>query len=309
MSRFLKEAGFFMSKSTVKYQVILHVIVLVWGLTGILGDEITLSSSKIVFFRTGIAFVSLVLAGFFIKSKQKLSLQRITYIMIIGVIVGLHWFTFFQAIKVSTVSIGVVCMSMTTLFVSILEPIIFKRKISVSEIVISIFILIGIVIIFGFEIQYVTGIIFGLTSAFLAALFSVLNGKLIKTTSPFSITKYEMLGAVIVSFGIVSYNSEVNSSLFDATNADWIMLVILGIVCTTIAFMLSVWVMKFLSPFTVSISINMEPIYTIVIAIILNPLKEQMSVGFYVGGLIIISAIFTNAYLKKIKRKKIPISD
>lgn len=298
-----------MSKSTVKYQVILHVIVLVWGLTGILGDEITLSSSKIVFFRTGIAFVSLVLAGFFIKSKQKLSLQRITYIMIIGVIVGLHWFTFFQAIKVSTVSIGVVCMSMTTLFVSILEPIIFKRKISVSEIVISIFILIGIVIIFGFEIQYVTGIIFGLTSAFLAALFSVLNGKLIKTTSPFSITKYEMLGAVIVSFGIVSYNSEVNSSLFDATNADWIMLVILGIVCTTIAFMLSVWVMKFLSPFTVSISINMEPIYTIVIAIILNPLKEQMSVGFYVGGLIIISAIFTNAYLKKIKRKKIPISD
>lgn len=298
-----------MSKSTVKYQVILHVIVLVWGLTGILGDEITLSSSKIVFFRTGIAFVSLVLAGFFIKSKQKLSLQRITYIMIIGVIVGLHWFTFFQAIKVSTVSIGVVCMSMTTLFVSILEPIIFKRKISVSEIVISIFILIGIVIIFGFEIQYVTGIIFGLTSAFLAALFSVLNGKLIKTTSPFSITKYEMLGAVIVSFGIVSFNSEVNSSLFDATNADWIMLVILGIVCTTIAFMLSVWVMKFLSPFTVSISINMEPIYTIVIAIILNPLKEQMSVGFYVGGLIIISAIFTNAYLKKIKRKKIPISD
>lgn len=298
-----------MSKSTVKYQVILHVIVLVWGLTGILGDEITLSSSKIVFFRTGIAFGSLVLAGFFIKSKQTLNLQRIVYIVLVGVIVGLHWFTFFQAIKVSTVSIGVVCMSMTTLFVSILEPVIFKRKIALSEIVISIFILIGIVIIFGFEIQYVTGIIFGLVSAFLAALFSVLNGKLIKTTSPFSITKYEMLGAVLVSFGIVSFNNEVNVSLFEATNKDWIMLVILGIVCTTVAFMLSVWVMKFLSPFTVSISINMEPIYTIVIAIILNPLKEQMSVGFYAGGLIIITAIFTNAYLKKIKRKKIPISD
>ena len=298
-----------MSKSTVKYQLILHIIVLVWGLTGILGDEIILSSSKIVFFRTGIAFVSLLLVGFFMKSIARLSFKKLMYIIFVGIIVGLHWFTFFHSIKVSAISIGVVCMSMTTLFVSILEPIIFKRKISVSEIVISVFILIGIIIIFGFEVQYVKGILFGLTSAFLAALFSVLNGKLIKTTSPFIITKYEMLGAVLVCIVIMAFHGEIDNSLFEATNKDWVLLVILGIVCTTVAFLLSVWVMKFLSPFTVSISINMEPIYTIIIAVILNPLKEQMSVGFYAGGFVIISAIFTNAYLKKIKRQKIPISN
>jgi len=295
-----------MSKN-IKYQFILHTIVLVWGLTGILGDEINLSSSKIVFFRTLIAFTSLLLAGFFIKSISRLTPIKIFYILGVGVIVGLHWFTFFHAIKVSTVSIGVVCMSMTTLFVSFLEPIFFKRKIALSEIVISLFILIGIIIIFGFEIQYIKGIVFGLISAFLAALFSVLNGKLIKTVSPFLITKIEMLGALLVSFIILLFFSEINSKLFEISSNDWALLFVLGIVCTTVAFLVSVWVMKFLSPFTVSISINMEPIYTIIIAVLLNPSKEKMSIGFYIGGMIIIASIFTNAYLKKRKRKKITI--
>jgi len=295
-----------MSKSF-KYQFILHIIVLVWGLTGILGDEIELSSSKIVFFRTLIAFSSLLLAGFFIKSVGKLSPKKILYILGVGVVVGLHWFTFFHSIKISTVSIGVVCMSMTTLFVSILEPLLFKRKIALSEIVISLFILVGIVIIFGFEVQYVKGIVFGLISAFLAALFSVLNGKLIKTTSPFLITKIEMLGALLISFIILLIFSEANVILFKVSSFDWVLLVILGIVCTTIAFMLSVWVMKFLSPFTVSISVNMEPIYTIIIAVLLNPTKEKMSWGFYIGGFVIIASIFTNAYLKKRNRKKITV--
>ena len=292
---------------TAKYQFILHLIVLVWGLTGILGDEIQLPSSKIVFFRTLIAFSSLLLVGLFIKSKNTLNWQKVLQIIGVGIIVGLHWFTFFHSIKLSTVSIGVVCMSMTTLFVSFLEPIFFKRKIEVNEIIISIFILIGIVIIFGFEIQYVSGIVFGLTSAFLAALFSVLNGKLIKTTSSFLITKYEMLGALFVMVFILGYYNELNSAIFNVTINDWILLLVLGIICTTVAFMLSVWVMKFLSPFTVSISVNMEPIYTIIIAVIIHPDKEKMSLGFYIGGLIIIGAIFTNAYLKKRNRKKIAV--
>jgi len=282
-----------------KHQLILHLIVLIWGLTGILGDHINLSSSKIVFFRTLIAFVSLLFIGFFIKQSKKLTLAKILKISGVGVIVGLHWFTFFYSIKVSTVSIGVVCMSLTTLFVALIEPIIFKRKISTTEIFISIFILVGIIIIFGFEFKYVEGILVGVLSALMAAVFSVLNGSLIQTVSPFSITKYEMLGAALVSLFIVFLSGGLNSSLLDVSFDDSMSLLFLGLVCTTAAFMISVWVMKFLSPFTVSVSINMEPIYTIIIAVLLAPEKEKMTLGFYLGGAVIIGAIFTNAYLKR----------
>jgi drug/metabolite transporter (DMT)-like permease len=303
-----------------KYQFILHLIVLVWGITGILGDYIDLPSinsgflqsnlgisSKIVFFRTGIALATLLLIGLFIKKGKTLTNKQILKLTLIGGIVGLHWVTFFYAIKISTISIGVVCMSMSTLFTSFLEPIIFKRKLAISEIVISFFILAGILIIFGFEFKYKLGILSGLISAFLAALFTVLNGKLIKDTSSFKITKFEMLGACLVALIVAYFSGEVGNQLFTMTTTDLTMLLILGIICTTVAFMVSVWVMKFVSPFTVSISINMEPIYTIIIAIILVPEKEKMSLGFYIGGLIIIGSIFTNAYLKKRKRQKLKL--
>ena len=285
--------------SKYKHQLILHIIVLVWGLTGILGDHINLSSSKIVFFRTFIAFLSLFLIGLFIRKAKRLTLTQILKISGVGVIVGLHWFTFFYSIKVSTVSIGVVCMSLTTLFVALIEPIIFKRKISATEILISVFILIGIVIIFGFEFRYVEGILVGVFSALMAAIFSVFNGQLIKSVSSFSITKFEMLGATLVSVCIVFLSGELNSDLIKVSFDDSMLLLFLGLVCTTAAFMISVWVMKFLSPFTVSVSINMEPIYTIIIAVLLAPEKEKMTIGFYLGGAVIIGAIFTNAYLKR----------
>ncbi len=285
-----------------KHQLILHIIVLVWGLTGILGDHINLTSSKIVFYRTVIALISLVFIGLFIKQTKKLNFNQILRITGVGVIVGLHWFTFFYSIKVSTVSIGVVCMSLTTLFVALIEPILFKRKISTTEIFISIFILVGIIIIFGFEFKYVEGILVGMFSALMAATFSVINGRLIKTTSSFSITKYEMLGATLVSVLIMYFCGEINSNLIEVSLEDSILLLFLGLFCTTAAFMISVWVMKFLSPFTVSVSVNMEPIYTIIIAVLLAPEKEKMTLGFYLGGAVIIGAIFTNAYLKR-KRK------
>ncbi|MGV6860939.1 MAG: DMT family transporter [Putridiphycobacter sp.] len=292
--------------SKFKYQIILNVIVLIWGLTGILGDLITISASKIVFFRTLIAFISLLFFGLFIKSKTKVNLKQIGYLILIGFIVGFHWLTFFYAIKISTISIGVVCMSLSTLFTSFLEPIFFKRKISFTEVIISLFILVGIIMIFGFEFEYKIGILVGLTSAFLAALFTVLNGKLILKTSPFLITKYEMLGATLVMGLLLVLNQEFDANLFKVTLNDFGLLLILGVLCTSVAFLVSVWVMKHLSPFTVSLNINMEPIYTIIIAILMFPEKEKMSTGFYIGGTIIIGAIMINALLKKRISQKMP---
>lgn len=289
-----------------KYYIILHVIVLVWGITGILGDEISISADKITFFRTSISFLSLLLVGIFIKSENRLSRQQIFSILGTGVIVGLHWYCFFYSIKVSNVSIGVVCMSSSTLFTSILEPIIFKRSFSISELILSFAIIAGILVIFGFESQYSEGIIYGLLSAFFAALFTVINGRLIKNISSFKITKYEMLGGASTLFVILLISGKVDSHLFEVPSMDWVYLIVLGIVCTTVAFMVSVWVMKFVTPFTVSMSVNMEPIYTIIIALLIAGArgsdKEQMSPWFYLGGGIILLSIFANGYIKKRKK-------
>ncbi len=306
-----------MSKGKLKYQIILHLIVLIWGITGILGDYIDLDVSnafsfekreaivsfKIVFFRTAIASISLFVIGFFLKRTRQLSLKETRNLLLIGVIIGLHWFAFFYSIKISTISIGVVCMAMSTLFTSILEPVLFKRKVASSEILISIGVIVGIVIIFGFEFKYYLGIFLGLLSAFFASLFTVLNGRLIQTIPSFKITKYEMTGAFLFSAMALLVFDQLDIELFYISNTNWTYLIILALICTTFAFMVSVWVMKFVSPFTVSVSINMEPIYTIIIAVILNPAKEKMSFGFYIGGAIILISIFTNAYLKKRVRK------
>ncbi len=293
-----------MSKQ-VKYQIILHLIVLIWGLTGILGDMISLNAIKIVFFRTLIAYLSLELLSVFFTKKQKLSKKQIVTLIGVGIIVGLHWLTFFYAIKISAISIGVVCMSISTLFTSFLEPIFFKRRLSMSEIIISLFILLGIVLIFGFEIQYKTGIIIGLISAFLAALFTVLNGKLIHYLPSLKITKYEMLGALIVALFFIVSTNNLNKELFNINFFDFSLLLFLGIVCTSLAFLISVWVMNHLTPFTVSLSVNMEPVYTIIIAVMLFPNQEKMSVGFYIGGSIIMTSIFINSLIRSNPNSKI----
>ena len=286
-----------------RYYVILHLVVLVYGFTGILGDQINLPAEKITFFRVGISFFSLLVVGLFVRNQKPLTGKNIIQLILVGCIVGIHWYTFFHAIKVSNVSIALVCMASSPLFTSILEPIFFKRKFIASEFILGLTIIVGIAIIFGFEGQYYKGIFFGLTAAFLAALFTVLNGQLITKISSFSITKYEMLGALIMLSGVLFFSNQLEMRMFSIERFDWICLTSLGVVCTTIAFMVSVWVMKFVTPFTVSMSINMEPIYAIIIALIIDhyngTTKEQMTSGFYFGAIIIITSIFLNGYLKK----------
>lgn len=286
-----------------KYYIILHIIVLVWGFTGILGNLISVDADVITFIRTAISFASLLLLGIFLKNERLPSRKQLLTLLGVGAIIGVHWVTFFYAIKASTVSVGVVCMSSTTLFTSILEPLVFKRKFMVSELLLSFLIIAGIVIIFGFETNYYVGIISSLISAFLAATFTVINGKLIKNISPFQITKYEMLGGSLVVLIMLASTGKLSAEHFQLTQMDWVYLLILGIICTTVAFMVSVWVMKYVTPFTVSMSVNMEPIYTVLIVLLIDAYngtnEEHMSWGFYLGACIIIAAIFINAYLKK----------
>lgn len=300
------------NKSSIQDYVKLHAVILVWGFTGILGKVITIPSVSIVWYRTLIAFVSLILFLWFKKQAISIAKNDLLKYLGTGIIVALHWFFFFEALKVSTVSVTLATLASATLFTSILEPLFFKKKLVPYEIIFGFIVIGGLMMIFQFETKYHLGIIYSLISAFCASLFTTLNGIFVAGGGkPINITMYEMLGAVLVIslylFGVGSLNVETLGLFNNGTQNFWLdlfYLLILGIICTSIAFAISVDVMKKLSPFTVSISINMEPIYAIILALIFFGEEEQMSTGFYIGTALVMSTIFGNGIMKRLYKNK-----
>lgn len=219
--------------------------------------------------------------------------------------VGLHWVLFFHAIKISTVSVALVTISSLTLFTSILEPIINRKRISIADIIIGIVIIFGIYLVFKFEFQYLWGIICGLSCALCASLFSILNAREVKNSSPITITFYEMVGACIFVSLILLFKGDGWMALHLDSTSDIIYLLILGVICTSFAYVLGVMVMKELSAFTVALTTNLEPIYGIIFALLIFGQKEEMSLGFYYGAAIILGAVFLYPVLKaKLEQKK-----
>jgi len=287
----------------------LHAVILVWGFTGILGKVISISSVSIVWYRTLIAVVSLGVFMYFRNNSFKLSLKTLGQYLGVGVIVALHWVFFFEALKVSTVSVTLATLASATLFTSLLEPLFFRKKIVAYEIIFGLVVIGGLLLIFSFETKYQLGIMYSLFSAFCASLFTTLNGIFVsKGGLSTQITMYEMLGAVVIITIYLAAIGQINIETLGLMNngmesfyLDLIYLLILGVICTSIAFVISVDVMKKLSPFTVSISINMEPIYAIILALLFFGESERMSWGFYVGAAMVMSTIFGNGLMKKLK--------
>ncbi|TDQ76693.1 DMT family transporter [Sphingobacterium yanglingense] len=277
--------------------LILHFTVLIWGFTGVLGDLITVSALHLVWYRVLIA--ALTLFVYFKLSKQKLvvSWSKILRFLGVGMIVGLHWVCFFHAIKISTVSVTLVTLSSLTLFTAILEPLFNRKTIAIGDVIVGMVIIFGIYLIFKFEFQYWQGIIFGLSAALCASLFSILNAKMVKQDSPTIITFYEMIGAFIGVSIIMLLSGQFTAEMV-LSSSDWVYLLLLGSVCTAFAYVLGVAVMKELSAFTVALTTNLEPVYGILLAIVILGHKETMSIGFYFGAVIILGAVFLYPLLK-----------
>lgn len=277
--------------------LILHFTVLIWGFTGILGDLITVSAIHLVWYRVLIAAISLYI--YFILTGKSLAVDRgrLIQFLLVGGVVGLHWVLFFHAIKISTVSVTLVTLSAVTLFTAILEPIVNRKKISIADVTVGLVIIFGIYLIFKFEIQYLWGIIYGLSCAFCASIFSILNARMVKKSSPTLITFYEMLGAFLWLSLFMLFTGDFNAEMWLSTS-DWGYLLLLGVVCTALAYALGVAVMKELSAFTVALTTNMEPVYGIILALLIFGEKETMSTGFYLGAVIVLTAVFIYPYLK-----------
>lgn len=282
---------------------LLHLTVLIWGFTGILGALIEVSAIYLVWYRVLIASISLFL--YFKLNGKPLRIPRKQAVIyaLTGGLVGLHWLLFFHSIKVSTVSVSLVCLSSVTLFTSILEPLIKGKKISLAEVIAGCLIITGIYLIFTFESDYTAGIIYGLSCALMASLFSIINSQLMRTGHAGTISLYEMSGAFFWITLFMGITGKLDAHLWLNSN-DMIYLLLLGTICTAAAYVAGVAVMKELSAFTVALVTNLEPVYGIILAWIFFGQNEKMSWGFYLGAVIVLGAVFLFPYFKKAIEKQ-----
>ncbi len=284
----------------IKYHFLLHFIVFIWGFTGILGKLIALDAYQIVWFRVLFALLFLFIV-FLILKRPMLLETRYDYLKVmgVGIIVAIHWLTFYQAIQLSTASFGILCLSTSTLHVTWLEPLIMKRPFSVIECFFSLLIILGIYYVSDeLKPAEYKALIYGLSSAFFAALFSVLNARLVQKTPAYKITLYEMVAAFLFLSAVLIARQDMNADLFNLTLSDFLWLLFLGIICTSFAFLISIELANRLGAYTVSLSINLEPVYTMFLAVVLLHEDKVLGSRFYYGALLIIIVVVLNALVK-----------
>ncbi|WP_339611361.1 DMT family transporter [uncultured Planktosalinus sp.] len=282
----------------------LHFIVFIWGFTAVLGALITLEATPLVWFRMLIACVLIYFYVLWKRIKLKYPPFVLAGFFIAGFIIALHWITFFAAIKESNVSITLAILSTGAFFTSLLEPLFYRRKIIWYEVLFGVFVILGLYIIFEVETQYLTGILLALSSSFLSALFSVINGKFAVKYPATSISFWELLFGTLCITVFFLIAGRFDISFFSLTGTDWIYLFILASACTAYAFIASVHVMKWIKPYTVMLTINLEPVYGILLALLILGNTEYMSSQFYYGAIVIIATVILNGIIKTSKKRK-----
>jgi drug/metabolite transporter (DMT)-like permease len=284
----------------------LHFLVIIAGFTAILGELITLDAIHLVWYRMSIGAVLMLVYILAKKTPLRIPLKVLFSLSVAGVIIALHWITFFAAINVSNISITLAMFSTGAFFASFIEPLFFKRKIIGYEILFGLIVIVGIVLITQTELKYILGIVLGISSALFSTLFAVLNGKFVQHYPPSIISFYEFIsGILFISIFLAFREDGFNHAFFQISSSDWVYLLILASVCTAYAFIVSVHVMKYITPYTVVLTYNLEPIYGIILALVFFPESETMRPMFYIGAGIIIFTVLLNAVFKNIKKTQI----
>jgi len=290
-----------------------HFLVFLWGFTSILGALIQLNSIQIVWHRMFIAYFLVGLYLFF-KKRKKFFIQKKYFVQlfIAGVLISSHWVAFFYAIKISGVSLTLSIMASGAFVTSLIEPIVFRRKLSLKELSYGSITLVGLIIIFRAEFDQYIGMSIAFLATILSVIFTLLNSKLVKEKlSPTSIAFYELfIGWFMLSVYLL-FDSDQMNSLFQFGKNDLILLLILGSICTAYAHVGSVKVMRNLSPFSFMIIINLEPVYAVILSLMFFGKNELMSFDFYIGFILILTAIFLDSLdkrktvIKKLTEKKL----
>lgn len=287
----------------------IHLAVILFGFTAILGDLIHLPAIILVWWRVLLTVISLLFFIHFGRNLRQLPISLLVRYLGIGVIIGLHWICFYGSLKLSNASICLICLSTTTFFTSIIEPILTKKNINKIEVFTGSLMIPGMILIVNnVDTGYFYGIIVGLLSALFAAIFSVLNKMYIHEADPYTMSFVELSGSwLFVSLVLIVmhiFGIYLNSYL-PATAIEWLWLIIFALVCTTLAQILTLKALKHLSAFTVSLTINLEPIYGIILAIIILYEHNTLNGMFYTGAAIIALSVFLYPIYLRIKSKSI----
>tara|TARA_Y100000815_G_scaffold275625_1_gene315309 strand:+ start:10437 stop:11342 length:906 start_codon:yes stop_codon:yes gene_type:complete len=283
-----------------------HVIVFIWGFTAVLGALISIGAIALVWYRMLIA--SVVIYGYIRYKKISLKAKKKTIftLCVAGILIALHWLAFFGAIKISNVSITLAMMSTGAFFTSILEPIFYKRKVIWYEIAFGLLVVCGLYIIFEVETRYTEGIIVALVATLLSSIFTLINGKVAQKHNPTMISFYELGAGVVFITMFLLVTSGFKDGFFNLPMMDWTYIIILATGCTAYAFIAAVKVMKHLTPYTVMLTTNLEPVYGIILAYLILGDSEQMQPQFYYGAILILATVIANGIFKN-KRRKRPI--
>ncbi len=289
--------------ATTKDYIQLHFLVFLWGFTAVLGKLVSIPSVEMVFYRTllaatGMAALILVVRGTFVVSKSDF-----IKIMLTGFIVAIHWLTFFGSGRVSNPSTSLVGFATCSFWAALIEPIAKRKKIQILEIGLGLVVIIGLYIIFADDFQYPLGMFLGIISGLTAAMFSVINSKLVVRVNAHTITFYEMASACVIIFLFfpLYQNTWADDGQLDLVPlwSDWIYIAIMAWVCSVYAYSVAINLTKKLSVFFIQLALNLEPVYGITLALIVFGDKEVMGWNFYAGTIIIISAVALYPILKK----------
>jgi drug/metabolite transporter (DMT)-like permease len=292
-----------MRNDNLKSYLSLHLIVFIWGFTAILGALITIQSEFLVWYR--MFFAAVFIAAFLALKKKsfKVAPKSLFKFIVVGLLIALHWIFFFEAIKVSTVSITLSVFSLGAFFASLLEPLFYGRRVLWYEVFFGLIIIAGLGLIMQVEINYWNGMLLALISIILGVLFTLMNGKLIANDDPSVISFYEFLaGFVFISIYFL-FQGSFTADFFTLSAKNWILILVLASICTAYAFTASVKVMRQLSPYTVMLTTNLEPVYGIVLAYFIIGGKEKMSTEFYIGAVVIVITVLLNGIIKHYKKE------
>jgi drug/metabolite transporter (DMT)-like permease len=266
----------------------LHAAVLLAGFTGVLGRLITINESLLVWYRMFFAVIALLLLSVFTGKIKWIPFRKMLPLLGIGSIIALHWVFFYGSVKYANVSVSLVCFSAIGFFSSLIDPLISKRKFELVEILLGLMVMFGVYLIFHFDQDFRLGIVMGIVSSFLASLFPIFNKSMVEKYDPDTITFYEMAGGwFMLNLFVPVYMQFMPSQNYLPGWNDLLWLIILSLLCTVLAFNLSVRALSRISPFTVNLSFNPEPVYGILLAFLIFGEHQDLGLSFYAGLLII----------------------
>ncbi|HWV29566.1 MAG TPA: DMT family transporter [Dyadobacter sp.] len=300
-----------LSSVSVRSYLHLHFLVMIWGFTAIVGLMVSISPVALVLYRTFFAAIGLSFVILLSKKSFAIAGRDLLKILGVGFLLSAHWMLFFASARVSTASVCLAGMATTSLWTSLLEPLVNKRKISPLEVGLGILAFAGLYVVFRFEFDHALGLVLAIASAMLAASFTVANSRLVQRIDAWVITFYEMSGASLFSllFLGISENKDWNGGApFIPAQGDWVWILFLALVCTVYASTMATQLMKQFSAYLINLTINLEPVYGIALAFFIFGEKERMTQGFYMGTLLILLAVIlypllTTTVMKKNNRK------